>query len=265
MRDERELVELANENFVASFAKIAEHCEGGEHRRFGGVVAHVTGVPISLFNGCVVVEPGAANELDEALSWVETYDVPRRVFVLEGLEGELGSVTAGHGLEREAVPYPGMVLKPIPELPTPAPGVVVDQAEPDEFHAVFRAFGRNQELAAKLFSASFLDDPDVQAFVGRLDGRAVGYALAISSERASGVYAVGTLPQARRAGVGTASTWIAVDHGRRAGYDCAILQSSEMAVSMYEAMGFRTVVRYAVFSEPVTPIGQETPVPPSPQ
>ena len=38
----------------------------------------------------------------------------------------------------------------------------------------------------------------------------------------------------------------------------------EMACSMYEAMGFRTVVSYAVFKEP-TPIGQETPVPPSPQ
>ena len=55
-----------------------------------------------------------------------------------------------------------------------------------------------------------------------------------------------------------------MDHGRQAGYDCAILQSSEMAVSMYEAMGFRTVVSYAVFKAP-TPMGHKTPVPPMPQ
>ena len=264
MRDEHELLELANENFVASFANLAEHCEGGEHRRFGNVVAYVTGLPISLFNGCAVVEPAAASELDEALSWVEAYDLPRRVFISEGLESELAPVAAAHGLERAAVPYPGMVLAPIPEPPTPGPRIVVAESEPEEFRAVFTAFGRDRELAAELFPASFLGDSDVQAFVCRLDGRPVGYSLAISSERATGVYNVETLPGARRAGVGTASTWVAVDHGRRAGYECAVLQSSEMAVSMYEAMGFRTVVNYAVFSE-ATPIGHETPVPPSPQ
>ncbi len=35
------------------------------------------------------------------------------------------------------------------------------------------------------------------------------------------------------------------------GLDCAVLQSSEMAVSMYEAMGFRTVVTYTTFNQPV--------------
>jgi ribosomal protein S18 acetylase RimI-like enzyme len=76
----------------------------------------------------------------------------------------------------------------------------------------------------------------------------VGYSLAIASRRAAGVYNVGTLQAARRRGVGTALTWAAVAAGRELGLDCAVLQSSEMAVSMYEAMGFRTVVQYAVFS-----------------
>jgi hypothetical protein len=56
-----------------------------------------------------------------------------------------------------------------------------------------------------------------------------------------------------------------VDAGRAWGFDTVVLQSTAMAVSMYEAMGFRTVVDYAVFSEPDSPIGQATPVPPSPQ
>jgi ribosomal protein S18 acetylase RimI-like enzyme len=76
----------------------------------------------------------------------------------------------------------------------------------------------------------------------------VGTALAIRSERASGVYSVGTLPAARRLGVGAALTWAAVVAGREWGYDTVVLQSSAMGFSLYEAMGFRTVTPYTVFS-----------------
>jgi ribosomal protein S18 acetylase RimI-like enzyme len=268
VRERAELVELANENFVASFAKLADHCRGGELRRFGGVVAYATGLPISLFNGCVVVEPAAAEDLDAALSWVEAHDVPRRVFVVEGLDRSLAPVAAAHGLERHTVLYPAMVLDPMPEVPRPSEGVVVtpiDESGRDEFLGVGVAIGLDRGLAATMFPDSLLEDADVDAFVGYLDGRAVGWSLAIRSERAGGVYNVGTLPEARRRGVGTALTWAAVDAGRRAGVDCVVLQSSEMAIAMYEAMGFRTIVRYADFRASVTPTGHETPVPPSPQ
>jgi ribosomal protein S18 acetylase RimI-like enzyme len=267
MRDTAELVALANENFVASFAKLADHCAGGEHRRFGGVFAYVTRLPIALFNGCVVVEPATQSALDEALRWVAGHDVPMHLFVADGLESELAVVAAERGLERDPTPYPGMVLHPLPEPPLPEHVVVepVDEKGADEFRGVFTAPGRSRELARAMFPESLFEDPAVHAFVGRLDGRPVGYSLAIRSERASGVYNVGTLPEARRRGVGTALTWAAVESGRRAGLDCVVLQSSEMALSMYQAMGFRTVVPYVIFREPVKPIGHETPVPPSPQ
>ena len=45
-------------------------------------------------------------------------------------------------------------------------------------------------------------------------------------------------------------TWAAVDAGRAWGNDSIVLQSSEMALPMYEAMGFRTIVRYVTFSQP---------------
>lgn len=268
MRADDELVACAHENFVASFVKLAEHCGGGEHRRFGGVVAYVTRLPIPFFNGCVVVEPTAPSELDDALRWVACHDVPMCLFIEAELAAELDAVVAEHGLERRPVPYPGMVLHPLPEPPTAPPEMAVeavDATDVAEFRGVFMAHGRSRELAERMFPDSLLGDADVQAFVGRLDGKAVGYSLAIRSERAGGVYNVGTLPEARRRGVGTALTWAAVDAARRAGLDCVVLQSSEMARALYEAMGFRYVVRYAEFREPVTPTGQETPVPPSPQ
>jgi len=268
VRDERELTALANENFVASFAKLAEHCEGGDHRWFGGVFAYLTGLPISLFNGCVVLGPVGPTELDEAFAWVARRDVPKRLFVVDQFEPQAAEVAAAYGLERDAAPYPGMVLHPIQEAPTPASGVAVARvgaAGLEEFRQVGTALGLSRDLAERTFPESLLRDADVKGFVGRLDGRAVGYSLAIRSEGTSGVYNVATLPEARRRGVGTAVTWAAVEAGWRAGLDCVVLQSSEMAIPMYEAMGFRTIVRYAVFSEPATPIGHETPVPPSPQ
>ena len=268
MTDERELVATANGNFVASFRKLAEHCAAGGHRQLGGVFAYVTGLPISLFNGCVVFDHADPRDLDAALGWVAEHRVPMRLFVVSELEAELHSVPATHGLARTPTPYPGMVLHPIPPPPEPAPGVdvvPVGERGPDEFLGVAVAMGLTRDLAETMFSASFLWDPDVEAFVGRLDGRAVGYSLSIRSAGAGGVYNVGTLPEARRRGVGTALTWAAADASRRAGLDCAVLQSSEMAVSMYEAMGFRTVVAYADFSEPARLTGQETPVPPKPQ
>ncbi len=58
---------------------------------------------------------------------------------------------------------------------------------------------------------------------------------------------MGTLPDARRRGVGTAATWAAVVAGRAWGRDTIVLQSSEIGFSLYRAMGFRTVVNWVTF------------------
>ena len=251
MRSEDELVALANENFVASFRKLAEHTPTGEVRERRGVFAFVSGLPLSLFNGCVVVERARPDDLDAGLSWVAARRVPHRLFVAAELEAEVAYAEAAHGLERDPVPYPGMVLSPIP-VPPELPGDVRvvpcrrSRVATSSSGSARRPVSR-ASLAETLFSRSFLADVDVQAFVGRLDGQPVGYSLAIRSAGATGVYNVGTLPAARRRGVGTALTWAAVASGQAAGFDCAVLQSSEMAVSMYEAMGFRTVAPYIVF------------------
>jgi hypothetical protein len=108
-----ELVDLANGNFVASFAKLAEHSAAGEVREFGGVLAFVTGHPVSLFNGCVVLEASRSGQLDDALEWVRGRRVPYRVWIAETLVGHLGAVARRAGLERscplsEYGPPPGL-------------------------------------------------------------------------------------------------------------------------------------------------------------
>ena len=127
--------------------------------------------------------------------------------------------------------------------------VPIVESSLDEFIGVLEQGGLRAELAHRLISASFATDPDVQLFVGRLDKKPVATSIAIRSGDASGVYNVGTLPEARRRGVGSAVTWAAVGAGRAWGCDTVVLQSSVMGLSMYAEMGFRTVAPYVTFAQ----------------
>jgi GNAT superfamily N-acetyltransferase len=250
VRTEQDLIAAANRNYVDSYRKLVEHCTDGEIHEVGGVFAFVTGVPLSLFNGCIVVEPATPSQLEAAMDWVASRAVPHRVWVATSSCG-LGDVPLARGFVRDD--YPGMILHPVPAPPTPPAGVTVvplTEVGLDEYLAVWIEGGVPPDVAGRLFPASFAADPDVQLFTGRLDGRVVGTALAIRGGDVSGVYAVGTRPPARRRGLGTALTWAAVETGRTWGCDTIVLQASEMGLPIYEAMGFRTVVTYAEFTRP---------------
>lgn len=251
MKPKPELVDVANENFLASFRKVVEHSPGGEIRSHGGPLAFVSGLPLSLFNGCVVVEPATSRELDSTISWIEERDVPYRVWIAQELVTGLEAVPRAHGLDPAPLPYPGMVLHPLPDgvppLPVGVDVVAVAGSGLGEFLCVCDEGGLSRDLARRLFSESFAGDPEVELFVGRLQGRPVGTSIAIRSSQAAGVYNVGTLTAARRRGVGTALTWAAVEAGRAWGRDTIVLQSSEMGLPMYRSMGFRAVAPYITF------------------
>jgi len=245
------LIEAADKNFIGSYRKLVEHSPGGEAREFGGVYAFVTDLPIGMFNGCIVSRPAAFEDVTAALDWVAARDVPYRLWVHEELTDGLAQSVRERGMERHAWLIPQMVLEQPPELPASAPGVTVRSVEDgrslDEYRQVYVEDGTSENVARRLFSDSFAADPDVELMLASLDGRAVGTSLAIRTDEIAGVYAVATLSDARRRGVGTAATWAAVAAGRAWGCDTVVLQASEMGFPVYRAMGFRTVVRYAVF------------------
>jgi GNAT superfamily N-acetyltransferase len=255
VRSDRDLVSAANESYVGSYRTLVKHCPDGAVLDADGVFAFATGLPLGLFNGCVVVRPTPAGQLDAAIDWVAERGVPYRVWIADSLVPAVGHVPVAHGLLVGDRPYPGMVLHPIPEIPAPAPDITVDVVTASglaRFLGVSIEGGMPPAAALQLFSPSFAADPDVRLFIGSLDGRPVGTAVAIRTAGVSGVYAVGTLPDARRRGVGSALTWAAVQAGRTWGCDTIVLQASEMGLPLYAAMGFRTVVEYTVFGRPVT-------------
>jgi GNAT superfamily N-acetyltransferase len=206
-------VGAANESFIACYRTLARHCAGGDVRERPGVFAFTSGVPVSLFNGLIVTEPAPAEEVAAALDWLDERSSSYRAWVVPELAAALTETLRAHGLELDPVSYPGMVLRPVPQAPPPAEGVDVERADPsdlDEFLGVGVDGGTPPELARAIYSPAFAGDEQVQLFCARLDGRAVGTSVAIQSERASGIVAVGTLPSARRRGVGAALSWAAV-------------------------------------------------------
>ena len=234
MKSEAQLQAAAHLSYIGSFRKLVEHSPNGEIHVDGDIFTFVTGLTIPLFNGCVVTKPTAAAELTKSLTWLSSRGLPYQVSIAEPIAHGLADVVLGSGLQMDTAPYPGMVLHPVPSSPALPPGVTVMP-------------GPVAGLAGYL-PASFAADPDVRVFNARLDGRPVGTSLAIRTGDVAGVYGVGTQPEARGRGVGTAATWAAVTAGTDWGSDTIVLQASQMGLSLYERMGFRTVVRYITFT-----------------
>ncbi len=251
MDADRDLIKAADENFIGSYRKLVEHCPGAVQREFDGIFAFATGLPIGIFNGCIVAGPTATEDLDEGLDWIESLDVPYRLWVNEELIGQRAPVALRRGMGQDLWLMPQMVLRPVPESPQPAPGVisraVSDGPSLDEYRGIYLQGGMSDNVARRLFSDSLAFDPEVQLVIASLGDRPVGTSLAIRTGDVAGVYAVETQRDARRRGVGRAATWAAVDAGRDWGCDTVVLQSSEMGFPMYRDMGFRTVVRYATY------------------
>ena len=98
-----------------------------------------------------------------------------------------------------------------------------------------RIFGLPPGLPAAANHAGF------HLLVARADGTDVATTLAIDFEGDCGIYNVTTLERARPRGLGTALT---VDDGLSRGCQTPSLQSTEMAESVYAAVGLRDIGRF---------------------
>ena len=101
------------------------------------------------------------------------------------------------------------------------------------------AFG---EAFADLAAAVGLDSSSpFRHFLGMVNGEAVATCSLFLGAGVAGIYDVGTVPERRRRGIGTAITRAAIADAAAAGYRMAILQSSTLGAAMYRSLGFNDV------------------------
>jgi GNAT superfamily N-acetyltransferase len=257
-----ELVALEHENWIAYLTGVVGCAGRAAVTRADGVVTVMTGLPFDWFNQILI-------ERDEAtpagvLAAVARVREEGREFVVrlrDGIDDHLIPTLARAGLAPPgaATRTPGMVAFPI-DRDTIAGHVahgleirrVTDAAGIDAHRRVVTAgFGSDPAVALETACLALLDRPGCVVYVGYADGEPVVSGLGWRTGRTVGVYSIATIEAVRRRGYGAAMTARVVADGVDAGCDVAALQASEIGRPIYERLGFRTVVRYAAYVDPV--------------
>jgi GNAT superfamily N-acetyltransferase len=252
-------IEGSDRNLVAAFEMLARHSTSTAAigpRRFDSVIAIPTGLPAPYFNPVIDLSPGAATSVAEAIAWMRELGVAPSLRVREAaIDEPLLATTRRLGLVRVSWTEPGMALHPIPDRPPGPPSLTIAAASSSTLESWYRANAAGFGIPLKALDGvrqftppTVVDDPNERLFGGYLEGEPVACSMAIRSGDVVGVYAVGTAEPARRRGIATAMTWACLRAGREWGCRMAVLQSSEMGVRLYEAIGFREVTRYVSFA-----------------
>lgn len=257
-----DLAALEHENWIAYLTGVVTCTGRAKVTRGGGVVTILTGLPFDWFNQVLIErEEATPAGVLAGVAQAREGDLPFVVRLREGLDDRfIPTLTqAGLASAREDTATPGMVAFPIdhdaiasqasPELEIRR---VTDLAGIDAHCQVVTAgFGSDPAVALGTACVDLLDRPECVAYVGYAGGDPVVSGLGWRTGRTIGVYSIATIASARRRGYGAAMTAHVVADGLVTGCDVAALQASEMGRPIYQRMGFRTVVRYATYMDPV--------------
>jgi GNAT superfamily N-acetyltransferase len=216
---------------------------GGSQRADDRATWTIGGSPIDYHNA--VVRAADAGVAAESLAALKKHGVPGTWHAGPSMPIDRTALTAAGFVA--AGSEPGMAVR-IAELRAPAavPGLTITRVGDDDALAVWEAtlgqgFGEGEREArwvASVYRELGYGDP-WQHYLGWLDGTPVATATVFLGAGVAGVYFVMTVPEARRRGIGAATTYGALRAGARPGIEYAVLGSSPAGRSVYEALGFR--------------------------
>jgi GNAT superfamily N-acetyltransferase len=235
----------------------------GDVRAFPGIAVCSSALEFAMFNGAILTAPvGSVAELEEGIQTAAAYYAARalpwslwvcREWLASAVRSKVAQTCYRQGLHL-VVELPGMEagsleppLRPPPELEFQRVG---DARTRSDFNSIMTvAFGIPFSFARQIYESKKTWLGGFTGWVAYREGVEVATAATLIADGVIGVYSVGTLPQYRRKGYGEAVMRRALDGARtESGLERSVLQSSAEGFHLYQRMGYRSVVRYAVFA-----------------
>jgi GNAT superfamily N-acetyltransferase len=225
------------------------------------VVWFYTGVPVALFNGVVFarLEPdGLRATYADLQAKITAHGAPALWWIgPQATPANIGSLLVGLGAQ-PAGEVPGMAidLAALDDRQDPLVGFTIKKvtdAQSQTLWARIAGAGTGFPAAATEALAQIegrLNDPQYNAqprYIGYLDGNPVAASALVLDSGVAGIYAVATLPEARRKGIGRLMTVVPLVEARELGYRVGILQASSMGYPIYQKIGFREVCKFRLY------------------
>lgn len=225
------------------------------------VVWFYTGIAVPLFNGVLSarLEPDRVKAVFDSLqAKIETQGAPAFWWVgPQSKPDQLGPLLEQLGLPA-AGEVPGMALD-LGWLDNQAETIAnftiqkVNTPELQRPWAKIAGVGTGfPDVATEAMTRmeATLTDPQYQAqqrYIGFLNGNPVATSALVLDAGVAGIYAVATLPAARRKGIGRVMTVVPLLEAKQRGYRIGILQASLMGYRVYQKIGFKDVCKYKLY------------------
>jgi ribosomal protein S18 acetylase RimI-like enzyme len=249
---------VANEQNLASWIPIFSAMRGGQVADLPGVKRAVSDIPMSLLNSIMEAQL-SPEQVEPTIEYVMADSRSRNVPVLWWLgpstrPKDLASQLLKHGFTIDE-DGPGMAadLESLNgSLPSPE-GLSIQPAQDDRSWWTWsKTMAQGFEIPpGKIEFAvntwhdllSQLESEITLGYTAWLKGTPVATSLLQLGGGVAGIYAVATIPEARRKGIGAQVTLYPLLEARRRGYRIGVLQSSEMGLSVYKSLGFKEYCR----------------------
>jgi GNAT superfamily N-acetyltransferase len=255
-----DLLPAMNANMAAFWASYGRVVGGSLHLT-PHLVWFYSGVPVPLFNGVVLARTTEAEvcaTIASLQTCIEERGAPALWWIGPGsAPANIAALLLQGGLQ-PAGETPGMAidLARLTEGPGPAANFAIQKVDDIEKQVLWARVASAGSGFPSAVTRALVDletglpEPRFlfqHCYIGYLDGEPVAASTMLLDSGVAGIYAVATLPQARRRGIGRQMTAAPLLEARQAGYRVGILQASSMGYPVYRQMGFQDVCKYAVY------------------
>jgi ribosomal protein S18 acetylase RimI-like enzyme len=249
---------VANEENLASWIPVFSRLKGSQVNDLPGVKRSISNIPMSLLNSIMDAQL-APEQVEPTIEFVIADARSRHVPILWWV----GPSTSPADLAQQLVKHgfsidedgPGMAVdieKLNENLPVPDGCSIQPAKDDDSWWAWSRTMARGFEVPADRVEfavnswhdlLSQVNPETTLGYTAWLKGSPVATSLLQLGGGVAGIYAVATIPEARRKGIGAQVTLYPLLQARLKGFKVGVLQASAMGLNVYRLLGFRECCR----------------------